>query len=404
MIHQPEYVKALLKKHIERSATPSEIEILLVAMDLYDEEEITQMLNEIDPEIDFAKFRSGKFETAPYQELKDRINKGSWARMRTMFKRILPNAAAYIGILAILGAILWLIFKPTHLHYYCGGLPDNSEIPPGVNECRLTLSNNCTILIDSDYTGLVAREGNMEIIKLKSGILEYRRLPSRLKDDTTSRMYNTISTPGGTQYRVILPDGSMVRLNAASSIRFPVEFSDTIRNVEVEGEAFFEVAANPGIPFIARLKNAEIRVTGTSFNVNTYSQNTIATLVSGSLQIKSGKSLVTLKPGEQAIINNNQSGGMDSIVTVSQADTDQVISWKKVKRVYSNIESREFVQDIGRWYGLEIVNIECVPHGYFSGSFCYDMPLAEVLELFRANGLRFRVEGKRIVFCREESK
>ncbi len=400
MIHQTEYVKDLLKRHIERTTSPSELEILLVALDLYSDEEIDEMLDEIKPGIDYEKYRNSDWEAPPYQVLKATIKKASSQKRKELFKKVLANAAIFLCYAIPVLSLVWLVGHHPKLQYSCGALAGNSEIPTGVYSCKLTLNTGCTILIDSTYTGSVAQQGSSEIIKSEPGLLVYKKIVPGQKNDSTQKMYNIITVSKGAQYRIILPDGSKVRLNSASSIRFPVEFSDTARNVELEGEAFFEITPNSGVPFFVKAKNAEIKAPGANFNVNTYTENTIATLLNGSLEIKTPTNTVLLKPGEQAVVNNAGGDKMDNIAKVNHADTSQVVSWKKVRRFYEKMELKDFVTDIGRWYDLQIVSIACVPHGDFSGSFCYDTPLEEVLRSFRRMGLNFKIDGKKIIFCR----
>jgi transmembrane sensor len=153
-------------------------------------------------------------------------------------------------------------------------------------------------------------------------------------------------------------------------------------------------------PLIAKAGKAKFRLSGTTFNVNSYSNNTVATLINGSLEITNDRDHFILKPGEQAIIKNtnDQSGLPDAIIKLSPSDTAQIVSWRKTLHFYSNMEFKDFVADIGRWYGLDIISIESVPKGYFSGSFCYDIPLEEVLEIFRRMGMHFIREGNKIIF------
>lgn len=397
MIHRPEYLKKLLKKHMELRASPSEIEILLVALDLYDEEEIARMLDEIDPEIPVEECYDG--EPPPYQELKDRINKAPAGKIKALFKPQFIRAAINAGIIVLAALLAWFFRGNSKLLYSCNGLSGFSEIPIGVYSCNLTLGNGCHIFIDSTYKGGVTRQGNTEITRLPSGELLYKKTHADIANDTTRQIFNTVTTSAGDQYQVILPDGSRVRLNAESSIRFPVEFSTTERIVTLQGEAFFEVTPNKAVPFYVNAGNAEIRALGTSFNVNAYSENTVATLLSGSLEVRNNGDIVRLKPGQEAIAGFEPTTGSKRRITVHPADTSKVVSWKKVVRVYRNVPLKAFVSDIGRWYNLELLHTECIPDRVISATLCYETPLNEILKLLRKNGAHFILEGRKIEFC-----
>src|SRR5690606_37442189 len=116
---------------------------------------------------------------------------------------------------------------------------------PGGSKAVLTLANGQKIVLDSAGNGLVSMQGNTKIMKLDSGRLSYRVPGGR----HAKVLYNTIATPKGGQYQIWLPDGSKVWLNAASSIRFPTAFSGKSREVQIKGEAYFEIAKDPKRPF-----------------------------------------------------------------------------------------------------------------------------------------------------------
>ena len=398
MTHPSEYIKELLKKHIEGRASAAEIETLLAELDLYDKEAIKQMIDEIDPEINLENVRNSKLKAPSFKKLREHINRNSSSKIKTPVKRIIGNAAIYIGGSLLFLAFLWFIGRPPKLQYSCGDLRGNSEIPTGSYTCKLLLNSRCSILIDSAYKGLVAKQGNTEIIKLQSGVLLYKRLPSGSANDTSKWMFNTVTTSAGDQYQVILPDGTKVRLNAATSIRFPVVFSDTERVVMLEGEAFFEVATDRKTPFCVKVRNSQIRALGTCFNVNAYSKNTIATLLCGDLEVKNNRDSVRLISGQEAIVSHEPSNSAGRI-SVNVVDTTKAVSWKKVMRIYKDIPLKDFISDIGRWYNLEMLNTGCVPDSVISVTLCYDTPVEEILKLLRANGLHFKQEGRKIIFC-----
>jgi transmembrane sensor len=401
MIYEPVYVRELLTKLVNETVSTDEMEILLVILDIYTEEEINQLMAEIEPGINFEEYKSGAWDLPPFKELRDRLDISTFQKIRTRFKRFIYNAAMALTLAAFVIFFILFFLNPK-LRYSCGGLAGEAEIPTGVYSCRLTLQNGCSILIDSTYHGIVATEGNTDILRLESGELIYRKKISEPKRDIGEEGYNIISTASGAQYRVVLPDGSKVRLNAASSIRFPVDFSDRDRVIELTGEAFFEITPNISFPLIVNAGNAVLRVSGTTFNVNSYFNNTVATLLMGSLEIINAKNQLSLKSGEQAIVKNttNYADVQDTIIKLSQTDTAQIVSWRKALHLYTKMDLKDFVADIGRWYDLDIIGIESVPKGNFSGSFCYDIPLEDVLKIFRRMGMRFRRDGRKIIFNR----
>ena len=393
MIYQPQYVKDLLQKQVNGTASPSETDILLVALDIYTEEEIGEMLDQILPSVTMESNHRPAWAAPPVEELWDRLKGLKPSKAVKPRRHFWAAAAWYTGLAGVGLAFLWLVSRPPGLTYTCGSLPDDSEIPAGPAQCRLTLENGCTILIDSSYTGLVTKQGPVEVTKPEPGVLVYRYTSGGQKKRNGPPGYHTIASVKGGQYRIILPDGTAVRLNAASSIRFSLPFWDSSRRVELRGEAFFDVASHRQWPFTVQLAGAEIRVTGTRFNVKAYTPETVTTLLSGSLELKAGNDSLVLRPGEQAIAKSGSS------IERRPADTAQVVSWKNVQRLYADIAMRDFVADMARGYNLKIRSLDCVPNRRISVRICYNTPPEKLFEMFRAMGLRFVTQGDTITFC-----
>lgn len=403
MIHQPEYVKVLLRKYIEGTASPQEVARLMAAWDIYDDEELSEMIAEVTGDYKNIETEEWRWEAPVEESLKYR--KGTSRSVRRLligsygYGRIILLTSAIVGVCFL----IWVFNKPKLLQRSCNGVPGNTELPTGRYTCRLLLADNCSILIDSNYKGLITQQGGVEITQPEPGLLIYKLIGMTNKEKAEI-MYNTVETSPGQQYQVILPDGSKVRLNAASSIRFPVKFSNNKRIVNVTGEAFFDVAHDRIAPFYVYTSNSEIKVLGTTFNVNAYSKRTVTTLLTGSLEIKSGSQTARLTSGEKATALVSPQVIKDTII-LTKEDTLHAVSWKNVNRIYSNISMRDFVSDMGRWYNLEFINLSCVPAtASITVSMCYDIPLDEVLNIFRETGLKFYKDGNRITFCDQELK
>ncbi len=159
-----------------------------------------------------------------------------------------------------------------------------TDLPPGGNKALLTLSGGKTISLDDIPEGKLAMENGVSIQKDADGQLLYSVTAPAAK--TIETVYNTITTPKGGQYQVSLPDGSMVWLNAASSLSFPVNFTGKQRKVSITGEAYFEIKKNRNKPFIVQAGRQEVEVLGTEFNVNSYQPESISTsLVAGAVKV-----------------------------------------------------------------------------------------------------------------------
>jgi ferric-dicitrate binding protein FerR (iron transport regulator) len=249
------------------------------------------------------------------------------ARVRQMnfWKRL----AAVAAIVLLIGTGIWFGLIRTPKTDLVTNTPkttltNTKDIEPGGNKAILTLGDNSTIVLDNAANGQLAQEGSSKVNKTKDGELKYE---SSIGNRQSSITYNTLSTPRGGQYQLVLPDGSKVWLNAAASIKFPTAFAGNERRVEITGEVYFEVAKDPKKPFKVTIPGgAAVEVLGTHFNINAYPDETSVktTLLEGSVKVsqsaKDAEHAVVLKPGEQAVL-----AAADSRLTIDHSpDLDQV--------------------------------------------------------------------------------
>ena len=266
---------------------------------------------------------------------------------------------------------------------------NKNAIVPGSNKAMLTLSDGSTIILDSAYQGTLIKQGNSNVNNLKSAILIYKSTNSNSKEI----FYNTLSTPKGGQYQLILPDNTKVWLNSSSSIYFPTTFTGKERNVTVTGEAYFEVAKNPSMPFKISAQNVTIQVLGTHFNVMAYEdENSInTTLLEGSIKVSNGSFYKVLVPGQESRIN--ETGSID----VAKADIDEVMAWKNGWFQFNSYPITKIMREISRWYNIEVVYEGEIPTGHFSGVVSRGNDISKVLKIMEAGGVRFKIDGRKLV-------
>ncbi|HWK03552.1 MAG TPA: FecR domain-containing protein [Puia sp.] len=259
----------------------------------------------------------------------------------------------------------------------------------GTNGAILTLADGKQIVLDSSQNGSLEKQGNTRILKQGSQ-LSYKTD----EGDQAVVLYNTITTPRGKQYQLLLTDGTKVWLNAASSIRFPATFNGKERRVEVSGEVYFEVAHNKDMPFIVQVDKTEIAVLGTHFNVTDYNdEKTICTtLLEGSVRIINGTQQALLVPGEQGRIER-ATGKLSS----SQVDVEQIIAWTKGRLCLVNSDFPVLMRQISRWYDVDIVFQGAVPKVHIGGFIHRDVNLATVMGFLEETGVHYKVEGKTII-------
>lgn len=266
----------------------------------------------------------------------------------------------------------------------------NNGVLPVANKTLLILGNGKSVVLDSVGNGIIAKQGGIPVIKL-NGQLSY----SGQTEESTVTLYNTILTPRGKQYRVILPDGSQVWLNAASSLRFPTRFINGIRSVELTGEAYFEIADYQDEPFVVKTNGMQVDVLGTRFNIMAYKSDADVktTLVQGSVRVSKGNEKVILKPNEEASLENS---GNNSI-QVKKADIQAALAWKNGLFLFHNADIKSVLREIVRWYDVDII-YEGGVNAHLNGMISRKASLSEVLNMIEiTSNIKFKVEGKKVM-------
>lgn len=273
------------------------------------------------------------------------------------------------------------------------------DAEPTTKHAYLTLDNGETIILDSLQNGLLATQGNTKVTRYSDGALRY----IHGKGDNQKVIYNKVTVPKGSDVVYLqLSDGSKVWLNAESSIRYPVAFSDNERRVEITGEAYFEVASLQGRGgagkqrFVVSKGNMNVVVLGTRFNVNTYDDedNIKVTLLEGSVKVQLAKAERTIKPGQQAVLNNT------TIDVLNNVDVGAVMAWKEGKFVFNDTNIQLIMRQMERWYDLEKTQYgnEAVKKLAFNGAISRYNNASKVLELLEeAGSVHFKIQGKKVL-------
>lgn len=263
------------------------------------------------------------------------------------------------------------------------------EVLPGGNRAVLSLSDGSTIVLDSVGNGLLATLGGTSVTKTAGGRVVLRELGGYAPPSL--RAYNRLTTPRGGQYRIVLPDGTKVWLNAASSLRFPSSFSGSERRVELTGEAYFEVAKNREMPFRVVSGDQVVEVLGTHFNISAYPEEATVstTLLEGSVRVSrtgSGDSRL-LEPGEQSEV------GGDGI-RVERVDAGRAVAWKNGYFVFSHESIGSIMRKISRWYDIDIAYKGDVTRERFVGLVSRFENVSAVLEMLQLTGsVRFDIQS-----------
>jgi hypothetical protein len=288
-------------------------------------------------------------------------------------------------------AAIFLIFCATSITYWKSReeaiLLETSRytaqaILPGSNKAVLTLDDQQSIILNGDHDGVLSKDG--EVIYTDGTEIHSLEKVKML----------TLRTPNGGQYHAILPDGTKIWLNAASTIRYPSKFEGKRREIWVDGEVYMEVWHNPKQPFVVRTDKQQIEVLGTTFNIYAYADNRTqsTTLVDGSLRVGNHEMSETalLKPGQQAQVK-----GLEPI-QVKTVDTEAVIAWREGVYVVNDLSLFEFGKEIERWYDVQ-VEMGKYKGEQLSAMIPRDVPLADVLlAITLKTGIKFKVKERRV--------
>lgn len=387
-----ERISILAQKYLSGTASELEMKELHQWYDnWYDDEEIVEVNTESENEnaIRHKIFNQLQEQIALQKHGKGRtvsLKKRKWYRI----------AAAAVLILIATGTYL-LLNKPGNEQPIASNRqPATNDIAPGGNKAILALADGSQIVLDTTGNGAVTKQGGVTIIKL-DGQLAYN-IGNNNSDEV---LYNTITTPKGGQYQLILTDGTKVWLNAASSIKFPVVFAGTERRVEMNGEAYFEVAPlspkkGQRMPFKVNVAGkGEVEVLGTHFNINSYADEATinTTLLEGKVKMTSALNSQLLAPGQQAQLNANGQISIDK-----NANVEEVIAWKNGKFIFENADIKSIMRQVEKWYDVEIVFNGNITTEEFVGIISRNVKISQIITMLEKTGaVKFKIEGRKII-------
>ncbi|MGY3054895.1 transmembrane sensor [Pedobacter sp. UYEF25] len=279
-----------------------------------------------------------------------------------------------------------------------------TPIKPGEIKATLTLGDGSKISLTGKKTGLVAHQQGIKIDKTSEGALVYTVVST--KTDKINE-FNTLQTPTGGQFQVMLPDETKVWLNADSKLTYPAIFNKEDRQVTLIGEAYFEVTkktdkAGKRIPFrvksvLADGRSQLVEVLGTHFNINAYNNEPKirTTLLEGSVRVANidGDNARIIKPGQQAVWADNKTPIM--IKNVYAADA---VSWKDGFFSFNDEDLQTIMNKISRWYSVDVDYVGPKINKVFGGRISRFNSVNEVLDLLQTTGaVKFKITGRRIL-------
>jgi ferric-dicitrate binding protein FerR (iron transport regulator) len=298
----------------------------------------------------------------------------------------------YVAAVIVLfgtGALIRTIYKKNDQASVQRDKQVQVDVSPGREGAILTLADGTQVALDSLGNGTVATQNGTRV-KLEDGQLAY----DAAGNSSSVVSYNTMTTPKGRQFQLVLPDGSKVWLNAATSIKYPTVFAENKRLVEIEGEAYFEIADNEK-PFMVKVNDAMVtEVLGTSFNINSYENEKAVktTLIEGSIRVNAYGHLQMLKPGQQVQVYPDQ-----TLKMADNIDINQVTAWKNGYFDFNNADLQVMMRQLERWYDITVVYEGKMPTIVFKGQMDRNVQLSDVIRFLTASGIKTSQEGRTLI-------
>jgi transmembrane sensor len=392
-------LKRLLAEYFNNSISSADCEELLTYLSSADPAMLDELID-----IEFAALDEGpRFTGKQSQDVLNRIKtdprfgqpiydeQTNRPKIIKFYQRRMVRIAAAILVFFIAGLAVFNNRKAkTDNQIATNNKP--AVIVPGSNKAILTVSGGKTIVLDAAANGLVAKTGAGEVLKTQQGQLVYKDSGAKA---LAAVEYNTLTTPRGGEYQLVLPDGTKVWLDAASSITYPVAFTGNSRRVKLTGQGYFEVAKNKEKPFYVDVNQTEIKVLGTHFNISAYDDDgkNTTTLLEGSVQVTKNNKIAMLKPGQQAVIVK----GSDNIA-VSEADIEDAMAWKNGYFIFNDDDIRGIMRKVSRWYDVDVDFQRDFSDQHFGGTFYRSKSINELLDHFQKIGnMHFKISGRRII-------
>lgn len=316
-------------------------------------------------------------------------------------------AASIILVVSVSSYLLFFNNKRIPQVQDNSSLAKQTDIPaPTDIRAVITLANGGQVYLDSAGNGTLAIQEGISVIKKANGEIVYQG--SSPTTDQALIGYNTLYNPRGSKViSLTLIDGTKVWLNSESSLKYPTSFTGSKRQVEITGEAYFEVASAPRLspekgktPFIVTMPGkGKVEVLGTHFNINSYNDevDVQTTLLEGSVRVSSNKtkgnnSYVILKPGQQASLTPNL-----ELLTSNNIDIDKVMAWKNGYFKFDQADIQTVMRQISRWYDVEVTYPNGIPKDKYWGGIRRELSLADIFKVLEESGAHFRIEGRKVV-------
>jgi hypothetical protein len=318
-----------------------------------------------------------------------------------LWRRLVPRRIVYISLARYAAAAIIIGGLAYGYHFVnVRNVHQSAQIinaiQPGGNKAVLVLANGQSISLNDSHSGKVAVLPGVQISNdTSSGIVTYKLLDNKVNNTI---QLNTIKTPSGGQYQLILPDGSKVFLNAASTLTFPSGFAANKREVTLTGEAYFEITKNPGQPFFVMTVGQQLKVIGTHFNISAYPSEPLrTTLAEGSVEL-SQLSQKNISPQKQLLKPDQQATLLSDGFQVKHVDASDEVAWKDGLFVFKQTQLLNVLQQISRWYNIK-VDYSNIPNKTVDAEISRTLTLSRFLQILEAGtGINITLDNEGRLF------
>jgi transmembrane sensor len=371
----------LLKGYLDESLNPEDLESFLQLAGKPENMLLLQQSIEKDLSSGTADLTSAEQSKDAWRKLEMKLETAPRGIRSGRFYRI--TIAASICLIFILGANYFLRNKqplaPAN-NKTIGVLP--SWLKPEHIGAVLYLGNGYSINLDNQDKGVIATQEGVQVLQ-SAGCISYSGSGGK-------RLFNEIKTGNGKLYRCILPDKTIVWLNSASSIKYPLQFDGDHRSVEITGEVYFEVRHNTKIPFQVKAGKQLVEDIGTTFNINASSEGIVSTtLIEGSASIQFNDRKEIIKPGEKAV----SSGDRNELIIDQHANMEKVMAWKNGLFYFQNTPLQNVMEQLSNWYNVQVLYQGPDTKELFSGQIDKSLTLTQVLQGLQQPGVSFKLNN-----------
>lgn len=381
----------LLKRHIDGSITSQQNILLEELINKTDskvlENTIFQILKDTDSKIEAIDV---SFNKTKFEYIFNRIESQQQQQQVHSIERSSSTIYKYLRYISSIAAVL--IAGIFVLQYFnkvdkVEHVINIVDIDPAQSIAKISIGNGDTLTIDSTTTGLVYNEKGIRVYRSAEGVLEYKI--DNLERSSTENI--TITTPKGGYAKLTLSDGTIVSLNSASTIMYPVVFDEKGREISAEGEIFFDIAKDKTKPFRVFSAKQTIEVLGTTFNLSSSHNEAKTTLIEGSVKILVNNMSYILKPGQQSIVTNS--------VEIKNTNVEDELAWTNDQFLFDNGSFFDILKEIENWYDIKFVfERDDIQNMNLSGSLSRKVKLSELLKVLSINtGYNYEIQERRVL-------